>query len=103
MRGSSLQGGGNTVVAEDDLRNSVVVGEHSENRLRIAGRRGRGTCHLRAITGKRLRFLWGAVVNCHAMSGAQQVSRHSAAHLSQPDETQVHMKLDTGAEGEVTE
>src|SRR6266446_10280638 len=79
----------NTVLAEHDGLDGIVVGEHREDRIAPTGVRDRGGL-LGPSPHQGFRFRPRAIVDGDLMAGLQEIRRHACAHPAKPDETNLH-------------
>ena len=79
-------------VSKHDRFDRRVVGEHGDDK-RVAPRVGRSGGDPRAFRRQRLRFVARSVMDGQAMAGREQVARDRAAHIAEPNETDIHACL----------
>ena len=81
-----------TVLAEHDGLDGIVVCQHREDRIAATGVRDRagllGPCLHQGFCFRRR-----AIVDGELMAGLQQIGGHACAHLAKPDETDLHDPL----------
>src|SRR5712675_262024 len=79
MRRSHGKTVNDTVLAEHDAFDSIIVGEHRDHDIAAASVRRAGG-GLRALCDEFVRFRPRPVVDAHLMVGLQKVRRHATAH-----------------------
>jgi len=91
VHGAARQGAGDAIGCEDHLLDGGIVGQHAHDGFAIAAGIGRGIGDARAFLGEGLRFFARAVVDGELVAGAEQVARHSRAHVSESDKSDLHV------------
>ena len=79
-------------VSKHDRFERRIVGEHGDDK-RVAPSVGRSGGDPRAFPRQRLRFVARAVIDGQAMAGREKVARDRAAHIAEPNETDIHACL----------